>query len=45
MKLPTIVALAAFGFSLVTATVVSASQNPDTIQCGEDKEEKKEDKS
>lgn len=45
MKLPIILSLAAFTFSVSMATIASASPNTDTTQCGEDKEEKKEDKS
>ena len=46
MKLPITLALAAFTFSVSLATLASASAEHDnTTKCGEDKEEKKEDKS
>lgn len=46
MKLPITIALAAFSFSVATATIASASQHDDSkTKCGEEKKEKKEDKS
>jgi len=44
MKLPITIALAAFTFSVATATIASAAQQDTTVKCGEDKDGK-EDKS
>lgn len=45
MKLPILIALALFTVSATTSTLVSAAQRSNTVKCGDEKDDKKEDKS